>query len=149
MEKKQGRVRNIVVSNVEVVSDVVERMLCKNGVSYVHVDNEFHCFDKIIRFYSFEEYNEYRELLNFALEGSDRVGVIDPMNMAFARGPEEIKKTLFLEESNGDEITFGDEEKSYSYTKAINKHNNKEVNDKLRQNGQRAERIINRKRCDL
>lgn len=50
MEKKQRRVYNYVVSDVLMVSDVFETMLCQKGISYVHVDNEFHCFDKILRF---------------------------------------------------------------------------------------------------
>lgn len=147
MEKKQGRVRNYVVNNVDVILDVFEKMLCQNGVSYVHVDNEFHCFDKILRFFSFDEYKQLQELMGFVGEEDGFIRCVDPMMINLARDKEELKKSMFIEEETSEYLV--EDEKTPTYTKRMREQSSHDVNDKLRQNKGVKPRIINRNRCDL
>lgn len=147
MEKKQGRVFNYVVNNVEVVSDVLETMLCRNGVSYVHVDNEFHCFDKILRFFSFDEYKQLQELMGFVGEEDGFIRCVDPTMLNLSRTADELKKSMFIEEESLESLD--EEEKTPTYTKRMREQSSHEVNDRLRQNKGVKSRIINRNRCDL
>lgn len=48
------KVKNYIVENCYEFLDELERELCKNGISYVRIDKEFHFLDQIIRFYDFE-----------------------------------------------------------------------------------------------
>lgn len=48
------KIRNYLVENYQLLMDFIEEELCKNGVSYVRIDNEIHFLDQIIRFFDFE-----------------------------------------------------------------------------------------------
>ena len=51
MKKSKGRVRNILVSDLETFKEFLIKSLIRNGIEYVNIDNEFHFMDKIYRFY--------------------------------------------------------------------------------------------------
>lgn len=48
------KIRNFIVENRALFIDVLEEELCKNGISYVKINNEIHFLDQIIRFYDIE-----------------------------------------------------------------------------------------------
>lgn len=48
------KIRNYIVENYQILMDSLEEDLCKNGISYVRIDNEIHFLDQIIRFFDFE-----------------------------------------------------------------------------------------------
>lgn len=48
------KIRNYIVENYQLLMASLEEELCKNGISYVRIDNEIHFLDYIIRFYDFE-----------------------------------------------------------------------------------------------
>ncbi|MDO5393424.1 MAG: hypothetical protein Q4F33_02385 [Mycoplasmatota bacterium] len=146
MEKKQRRVYNYVVSDVLMVSDVFETMLCQKGISYVHVDNEFHCFDKILRFYSFEEYKNLQQIIKFVGVQNDIVQCFDETLLSLS-DLEEFERKTFIDDSLVAPLEMP--ESNLTYTKRMKEKSSKEVNDKLRQNKNRKEKIINRRRCDL
>lgn len=153
MEVKAGRVRNFVVSNVEAFSNIFARTLCKNQVEYLQIENEFHCFDKIFRFYSFEEYMELRDTLSFVGEDEDFIRTIEPISVITSRSEVELSG-VFLDDIES-VVTVDDymvetrEEKVPTYTKTMMKQSSKRVNDRIKQNSGLEKRIINRKRRDL
>ena len=49
-----SRVRNIIVSDVEIFEEELIKELIKNEISYVQIENEFHFLDHIYRFYDLE-----------------------------------------------------------------------------------------------
>ena len=64
-------VKNLFVSNKKSTMEIIERLLCKMGISYVKIENEIHCPGLILRFFSFKSYrkgtlspNEMRYLEN-------------------------------------------------------------------------------------
>lgn len=48
------KVKSYIIENREEFVNQLEEELCKNGISYVKIDYEFHFLDQIIRFYDFE-----------------------------------------------------------------------------------------------
>ena len=48
------KVKSYIVENYQLLMDYLEEELCKNGISYVRIDNEIHFLDQIIRFFDFE-----------------------------------------------------------------------------------------------
>lgn len=48
------KIRNFFVENREIFMDCLENELCKNGISYIKIDNEIHFLDQIIRLYDFK-----------------------------------------------------------------------------------------------
>ncbi len=131
MESNKGRVRNYVVSDVDAVSDVFESVLCKNGISYVHVDHEFHCFDKILRFYSIEEYNEIYQTIQFVGEEEHVVRCINPDFFGLINTEEGLKGLLLIDKVGNPNVVTS--EHHTAYTKAMIKQSSKNVNDELRQ----------------
>lgn len=49
------KVIKYIAENADLIMDDLERVLCKQGISYVRIDNEFHFQDKIIRILDFEK----------------------------------------------------------------------------------------------
>lgn len=45
------QIKNYIVDNIDVIIDSLERELCKQGISYVRIENEFHFNNQIIRLY--------------------------------------------------------------------------------------------------
>lgn len=60
------QVKNYIVENYRLLLDCLEMELCKNGISYVRIDNEIHFLDRIIRFYDMEL--DYYEIRNWILK---------------------------------------------------------------------------------
>lgn len=54
-KNNESRVKNYIVTHKQDVCDYLEMFLCKQNISYVRVDNEFHFNDQIYRFYSMQE----------------------------------------------------------------------------------------------
>lgn len=48
------KIRNYIVENYQLLMSCLEEELCKNGISYVRIDNEIRFLDQIIRFFDFE-----------------------------------------------------------------------------------------------
>lgn len=48
------KIKNYIVDNYQLLMDCLEEELCRNGISYVRIDNEIHFQDQIIRFYDME-----------------------------------------------------------------------------------------------
>ena len=51
MKNSKGRVRNILVSDLDTFKEFLIKSLIRNGIEYVNIDNEFHFMDRIYRFY--------------------------------------------------------------------------------------------------
>lgn len=49
------QVKNYIVENSFLFMDCLERELCRQGISYVKIDNEIHFQNQIIRLYDFEK----------------------------------------------------------------------------------------------
>lgn len=58
-------IKNYIVNASEKFMDCLEQELCKNGISYVRIDNKIHFLDRILRFYDPEVDKE--AILIFAL----------------------------------------------------------------------------------
>ncbi len=150
MSKSQGRVRNFIVQDLDLFLDVFERVLCREQISYVHVDNEIHCMDKILRFYDLKQYQELCDLVHFSGEEDGIVKFADPIMMSLARCSDDIDKALFLDEEkisiryNSDNNSEG-----FKLTKSDIKRENALCRQKLKSNRGYQGRIINRNRKDL
>lgn len=74
-------IRNYIVENYQLFIDSIEEELCKNGISYVRIDNEIHFLDRIIRFFDFEIHKEMIITWGFSkidvLDVSDRFSLVD------------------------------------------------------------------------
>ena len=46
------------VSDKKSTMEKIKHFLCRMGISYVNVENEIHCANRILRFYSFDEYRD-------------------------------------------------------------------------------------------
>ena len=62
MENKR-RVRNYIVDDKSYFCDLLAKTLCRNNISFVQIENEFHFYDKILRFYNLEEVAELSDSL--------------------------------------------------------------------------------------
>lgn len=60
------KIKRILVEEKEFVMGEIECFLCKQGISYVKVENEIHIPNLILRFFDFEE---YESLYFLGLEG--------------------------------------------------------------------------------
>lgn len=151
MQKSKGRVRNFVVNDVGLFTDLFARILCRSDVSYVQVNNEFHCFDKIYRFYSLNEYKELCGIINFVGMDGDLVRVIEPFNVVAVRDAEELNRELasFDESDAVSSYQIGDDVKGVTYTKQKRQHDNRCCKDKLRRSIGNTGRINNHHRHDL
>ena len=117
MSKKQGRVRNFIVQDVDLFLDVFERVLCREQISYVHVDNEIHCMDKIFRFYDLKQFEELYGFVRFTGEEDGIVKLADPFMMSLARSSEDINNALYLNEDEMVDCSFDKKEESFRFTK--------------------------------
>lgn len=126
--KKSGRVQNIIVDDVDECSDAFARLLCKNQISYVHVDNEFHCLDKVLRFY--DRKNVYE--LNCGLQDAS---IIDSISVMTAKKIEDLDDLFLSSESYScEEVNREPKAKRIVYTKRMFKQSSKMINDKIRNN---------------
>lgn len=148
MEIKQGIVRNYVVTDREKFCDAMARTLCKMQVSYVQIDNEFHFNDKIYRFYNFGEVIELTEQVSFVCLDKEKVLTLSPSDLLFTREKEDLARMLDPLDADvvaPEEITFDDKrQKNKVNVKQLRKHDNKMVNQRLR-NSYKQPSIRNRR----
>lgn len=137
MEIKQGIVRNYVVTDKSKFCDVLASSLCKMGISYVQIENEFHFNDKIYRFFNFGDAIELTEQVSFVCLDREKVLTLSPGQLLFAREKEDID--LMLDPLQQDVITecehieFEDKRKlKFGNQKQLIKHDNKMINQRLR-----------------
>lgn len=149
MSKKQGRVRNFIVQDVDLFLDVFERVLCREQISYVHVDNEIHCMDKIFRFYDLKQFEELYGFVRFTGEEDGIVKLADPFMMSLARSSEDINIALYLNEDEMVDCSFDKKEESFRFTKKDIKRESALCKQKIKSNKGYQGRIINRNRKDL
>lgn len=149
MEIKQGIVRNYVVTDREKFCDAMARTLCKMQISYVQIDNEFHFNDKIYRFYNFGEVIELTEQVSFVCLDREKVLSLSPNDLLFTREKEDLARVLDPLQvdvvSSPEEVTFEDKrQKNKVNVKQLRKHDNKMVNQRLR-NSYRQQGFRNRR----
>lgn len=149
MEIKQGVVRNYVVTDREKFCDAMARTLCKMQISYVQIDNEFHFNDKIYRFYSFGEVIELTEQVSFVCLDREKVLTLSPSDLLFTREKDDLARMLDPLQadviSTPEEVTFEDKrQKTQVNVKQLRKHDNKMVNQRLR-NSYRQQGFRNRR----
>lgn len=149
MEIKQGIVRNYVVTDKEKFCDAMARTLCKMQVSYVQIDNEFHFNDKIYRFYNFGDVIELTEQVSFVCLDREKVLTLSPGDLLFTREKEDLERILDPLQADvisaPEEVTFEDKRPvKKGFTKQLIRHDNKMVNQKLR-NSYRQQGFRNRR----
>ena len=149
MEIKQGIVRNYVVTDREKFCDAMARTLCKMQISYVQIDNEFHFNDKIYRFYNFGEVIELTEQVSFVCLDREKVLTLSPSGLLFTREKDDLARMLDPLQadviSTPEEVTFEDKrQKNKVNVKQLRKHDNKMVNQRLR-NSYRQQGFRNRR----
>ena len=150
MNKNQGRVRNFVVKDVDLFIDVFERVLCREQISYVHVDNEIHCMDKIFRFYDLKQYQELYDLVHFTGVEESLIKLVDPFTMSLARCSDDISRALYLDEEDLVEFyNSSSKDDTCRLTKDDIKRGNALCRQKIKNNRGYQGRIINRNRKDL
>jgi hypothetical protein len=91
MDKSKGRVRNILVSNLDSFKELLIRGLIRNNINYLQIDNEFHCFDKIFRFYDVEDACRLIDegILIFGRE-DDKIKLLSDINLIFAKEEQDV-----------------------------------------------------------
>lgn len=149
MEIKQGIVRNYVVTDREKFCDSMARALCQMQISYVQIDNEFHFNDKIYRFYNFGEVIELSEQVSFVCLDREKVLSLSPCDLLFTREKDDLARMLDPLQadviSTPEEVTFEDKrQKNKVSVKQLRKHDNKMVNQRLR-NSYRQQGFRNRR----
>ncbi len=139
MGENKGKVRNYVVNDVDFLTDILEKYLCQMGEAYVRIDNEFHCFDKILRFFDSREYIDILE----EVKGVDFFTLVTSKDVASLSSALDLVDAVVVVNDG-----YEDERKSSfsGYTKRMQMANNKQVNDKLRASCGIQKKIINRKR---
>ena len=131
-------------------TDVLAKYLCREGVSYLQIDNEFHLSNVILRFYDITNYEEFKSEFWFSNLDGDKVITFDIYDIARVRP--EIKG---FEDGLVDVLTGYDDisdnvvgdvvEKSKApvYTKRMIRQDNKMMNQKAKNNC--GNRRINRR----
>lgn len=144
MNKKTGMVRRIIVSNVDEFADVLARYLCKEQISYVQIENEFHLSNAILRFYDYSSFEELRDEFDFLGVDEDKIIIFGSENIGMVRADLDksfdvaLIDTLTSYEQNAvvsEEYTGTNiKGKSPVYTKKMIRNDNKLYSQKLRQN---------------
>lgn len=141
MDKKSGRVRKVIVRDVSSFTDTLARYLCKEGVSYLQIDNEFHLSNVIFQFHDIADYESFKDEPWFSLV-EDKIITFDIHTIASVRpeikGFEEglvgaltIADTddCFLEYEN-----TGREIKAPVYTKQMMRRDNRMMKQRFKNN---------------
>ena len=139
MDKSKGRVRNILVSNLDSFKELLIRGLIRHNISYVMIDNEVHCFDKIFRFY------DVKDACNLIDEGvlifgreDEKIRLLSDMDLIFAKKEQEFKDTLLnfgVEDVSCEEVSYSKKKQGIpSYNKRQIKRDNHMLNQKLKRN---------------
>ena len=89
MEKRSGRVRNIIVTDYVEFEDILIRGLTRFGISYVKIGNEFHFLDKIYRFY---DTKLHKDLILTNSEFFEENSIVcTPLDMVFLKEKQEFE----------------------------------------------------------
>ncbi len=73
------KIENYIVENYQLLMDLLEKDLCKMGISYVRIDNEIHFLDKIIRFFDFEI--DKREIISWGFSKIEVLNIVDRFSL--------------------------------------------------------------------
>lgn len=136
MEKSKGRVRNILVSDLDTFKEFLIKSLIRNGIEYVNIDNEFHFMDRIYRFYDVKLLSKLIDegIVIFGKE-EDMVRILSAESLMFARDKVDIEKTFIGFEPEVEEVTFKKKGSSIpKYNKSMIKRQNYMLNQKLKNN---------------
>lgn len=149
MDKSKGRVRNFVVSNREVFCDTLARALCQMQVQYVQIENEFHFNDKIYRFYNFDECLELNGKVVFVSIDKDKLVSLNPHDLLFTKTSDDLARLLDPMQDKiayaPEEVRFEDKrEKKIGNAKQLIKHDNKMINQRIR-NSHKQQNFRNRR----
>ena len=136
MEKSKGRVRNILVSDLDTFKEFLIKSLIRNGIKYVNIDNEFHFMDRIYRFY---DVNLLSKLIDEGIvifgKEEDMVRILSAESLMFARDKVDIEKAFIGFEPEVEEVTFNKKGSSIpKYNKSMIKRQNYMLNQKLKNN---------------
>ncbi len=136
MEKSKGRVRNILVSDLDAFKEFLIKSLIRNGIEYVNIDNEFHFMDRIYRFYDVKLLSKLIDegIVIFGKE-DDMVRILSAESLMFARDKVDIEKAFIGFEPEVEEVTFKKKGSSIpKYNKSMIKRQNYMLNQKLKNN---------------
>ena len=140
MKKDNGRVRNVLVSDLGLFKELLIRNLIRNNISYLQIENEFHFFDRIFRFYDFKMAEKLiDDGVNFFGQDGDSIRVLIENEMIHSKTLDDMKD-MFL----SDESEDVDSEKKYNVRdKSIPSFSKKKVQ---RDNYMLKQKIKNNKR---
>lgn len=106
MKNSKGRVRKVLVSDWERFKELLIRSLIKYNISYLQIDNEFHFFDKIFRFYDFDMANKLiNDGVEFFGQEDDVLRIFVESDLLFSKTKEDIEN-IFL---SSDDIQYYEE----------------------------------------
>ena len=137
MKNSKGRVRNILVSDLETFKEFLIKSLIRNGIEYVNIDNEFHFMDKIYRFYDIKLLSKLIDegIIIFGKE-EDMVRILSAESLMFARDKADIEKAFIdFEPVDEKEVSFKEVNRSIpKYNKSMIKRQNRMLNQRLKNN---------------
>lgn len=137
MEKSKGRVRNILVSDLETFKEFLIKSLIRNGIEYVNIDNEFHFMDRIYRFYDVKLLSKLIDegIVIFGKE-EEMVRILSAESLMFARESADIEKAFIdFEPVDEKEVSFKEVNRSIpKYNKSMVKRQNRMLNQRLKNN---------------
>lgn len=137
MVKKSGRVRKIIVDDVSLFTDYLARFLCKEGVSYLQIDNEFHLSNSILQFYDINDYDRLKDVFSFSGIDGDNIAIFDVYTLACVRpdikGYEDaLIDTLTMYDDVDENYDLKKKNAAVVYTKKMIRHDNKVVSQRLK-----------------
>lgn len=120
------KIKNYIVEDRELFFEYIEKELCKNGISYVRIDNEIHFQNQIIRLYDIED--DLEKIIRFA------IGKLDLEKRETIRLINVLKnqRNILLENP---ETYYESERKYQRMNKNIQKQQSNRVNQKLKTYG--------------
>ena len=136
MKNSKGRVRNILVSDLDTFKEFLIKSLIRNGIDYVNIDNEFHFMDRIYRFYDVKLLSKLIDegIVIFGKE-DDMVRILSAESLMFARDKADIENAFIGFEPEVEEVTFKKKGSSIpKYNKSMIKRQNYMLNQKLKNN---------------
>ena len=136
MKNSKGRVRNILVSELDTFKEFLIKSLIRNGIEYVNIDNEFHFIDRIYRFYDVKLLSKLIDegIVIFGKE-DEMVRILSAESLMFARDKVDIENAFIEFEPEVEEVTFKKKGSSIpKYNKSMIKRQNYMLNQKLKNN---------------
>ena len=126
MQKSKGRVRKVLVSDWERFRELLIRSLIKYNISYLQIDNEFHFFDRIFRFYEFDMANKLiNDGVEFFGQEDDVLRMFVESDLIFSKNARDIENVFLSPE----EIEYFEdkEETKLSGNKSVPAFNKKKI----------------------